>query len=131
MQEAKRILVIDDERTTGELIRSTLQPEGFEVTTASNATEALKILGKESFNAVVLDLILPDMNGILLFRQIRKHNPRLARRVLFLIGIDFDQETIQKISCLSAGCLTKPLDRSKLLAGVLRAANGGIEIRTP
>ena len=128
MQEAKRILVIDDERTTGELIRSTLRPEGFEVTTASNATEALKILGKESFNAVVLDLILPDMNGILLFRQIKKHNPRLARRVLFLIGIDFDQETIQKISCLGAGCLTKPLDRSELLTGVLRAANGSFGI---
>ncbi len=131
MQEAKRILVIDEERTTGELFRSTLQPEGFEVTTASNATEALKILGKESFNAVFLDLILPDMNGILLFRQIKKHHPRLARRVLFLIGIDFDQETIQKISCLSAGCFTKPLDRSKLLTGVLRAAKGGIESQTP
>jgi len=56
MQEAKKILVIDDERTTGELFRSTLQPEGFEVTTASSAREALKILGEESFDAVVLDL---------------------------------------------------------------------------
>ncbi len=131
MQEAKRILVIDEERTTGELFRSTIEPEGFGVTTASSAREALRILREESFDAVILDLILPDMNGILLFRQIKKHDPRLARRVLFLIGIDFDQETIQKISCLSAGCFTKPLDRSKLLAGVLRAANGGIEIRTP
>ncbi len=123
MQEAKRILVIDDEKTIRELFQSTLELEGFRVRTASSAREALKLLGEEIFDVAFLDLKLPYMNGINLFHQIERHYPRLANKVLFMTGLDLGEQGKGYLMRIGAGLLIKPLDRKGILSAVIQAAN--------
>ncbi len=125
LPKAKSILVVDDEEVIRDFFQSALETEGYRVTTASNAAEARKALQKEDFEAVVLDIILPDMNGILLFHQIKKDHPRLADRVIFLSGVDIVKEFNQDISDLGAAFLTKPVDYEVLINTVNETVNGG------
>ena len=122
MHAEKRILVVDDEKTIRELFQSTLELEGFRVRTASSAKEALKMLGEETFDVAVLDLKLPDMNGIHLFHQIERDYPRLANKVLFMSGLDIGEQGKRHLTRIGAGLLTKPLDRRNILSAVIQAA---------
>jgi len=75
MHAVKRNLVVDDEKTIRELFQPILELEGFRVRTASSAREALKMLSEDTFDVAVLNLKMPDMNGIHLFHQIEKNYP--------------------------------------------------------
>lgn len=69
-----KVLVVDDETDILEIMKEFLEMEGYEVTTAQNAREALKILSDEGFMVMFLDLKLPDMSGIELCKRIRRDN---------------------------------------------------------
>ena len=124
MQATPRILIVDDERVIQELFQSILEPEGFQVSTATNAREALYLLRDETFGATVLDYKLPDMNGIDLFHQIERHYPRLANKVLFMTGLDLGEQGKGYLMRIGAGLLIKPLDRKGILSAVIQAVNG-------
>ena len=124
MRAATRVLVVDDEKVIRDLFQSILELEGFQVSTASSAREALKLLREETFDVAVLDLKLPDMNGIHLFHQIERHYPHLVNRVLFLSGLDIREEGKGYLLRIGAGLLTKPVGRKALLSAVIQAAKG-------
>ena len=65
-----RILVVDDEEKIVNLVRNYLEKEGFEVFTADSGNEALKLFESEKPDLVVLDLMMPDMNGYDVCRRI-------------------------------------------------------------
>lgn len=67
-----RILVVDDEKEYQDVYKMILEDEGYSVDTASSGTEALSILGKNSYNLVLADLIMEGMNGITLLKQIKE-----------------------------------------------------------
>jgi len=71
----KRILVVDDEIQILDMYSQVFAREGYEVTTAKSAEEALEIIKKEPFWVLFLDLNLPGMNGVDLCRKIRKQYP--------------------------------------------------------
>ncbi|MFC1828495.1 response regulator [Thermodesulfobacteriota bacterium] len=71
----KKILVVDDDEMVRTLLEETLLQDGYDVRTAMNAEESMKILRQENIMVMFLDLVLPDMNGTKLCRQIRKENP--------------------------------------------------------
>lgn len=122
MQATPKILVVDDERVIQELFQTILEPEGFRVSTATNAREALNLLRDETFGAAVLDYKLPDMNGINLFHQIERHYPHLANKVLFMTGLDLGEQGKGYLMRIGAGLLIKPLDRKAILSAVIQAA---------
>ncbi|OAT81845.1 response regulator transcription factor [Desulfotomaculum copahuensis] len=68
------ILVVDDEQKIRELIRIYLEPEGFQVTEAENGRQALDILSRENFDLVILDLMMPDVDGWAVCREVRKNS---------------------------------------------------------
>ncbi len=123
MQVTPRILVVDDERVIQDLFQTVLEPEGFQISTATNGREALKLLRDETFGAAVLDYKLPDMNGINLFHQIERDYPRLANKVLFMTGLDLGEQGKGYLMRIGAGLLIKPLDRKGILSAVIQAAN--------
>jgi two-component system, response regulator, stage 0 sporulation protein F len=73
----KRILVADDEMSIRLLYSEELREEGYEVFTASNGREALEVVQKEPLDLIILDIKMPEMNGIEVLRRIKEQHPNL------------------------------------------------------
>ena len=115
---AKKILVVDDEPDLVELISYNLKKEGFEVSSAPDGEEALKKIRKEAFNLVLLDLMLPGIQGMELCRILRK-DPKTEG--LPIIMVTAKGEEVDKILGLEIGAddyLTKPFSPRELIARV-------------
>ncbi|MES2049873.1 MAG: response regulator [Pseudomonadota bacterium] len=110
-----RVLVVEDDKEIRAFIRSSLSIEGFEVQTAVSVSEAKAILHHALPDVIVLDLGLPDGDGIELVREVRKqHN-------LPILIVSARYQEAQKILLLDAGAddfLTKPFSVGELLARI-------------
>lgn len=84
--ERGRILVIDDDQQVNALIERTLTRAGYSVHTEYSSGAAFKRLAEESFDAIVCDLLLPEMSGIELYERIVRLKPELAERLIFITG---------------------------------------------
>ena len=118
-----KVLVVDDDPTVLELLQNLLEMEGYQVTKAASGREALECLREKQFDMAVLDVALPDLNGFLLFNEIQKKHPRLARKVLFLSGLPFSGKAILRMSSFGAAFLNKPV-KTETLIGTLREIAG-------
>ena len=79
-QKAKcsnKLLIIDDEESLCKLLQSSLEAEGFDVDIAITAKDALKKVKKGDYDLVLLDLLIPEMNGVEIFKEINKFNEDL------------------------------------------------------
>jgi two-component system OmpR family response regulator len=109
-----RVLVVDDEPSLAELLSSVLRYEGWSVCTASNGTEAVK-LGRDFHpDAVVLDIMLPDFDGIEVMRRLRAETPGIC--VLFLTARDAVEDRVAGLTAGGDDYVTKPFS-------LLRRAN--------
>ena len=108
-----RILVVDDEAQILRALRTSLQGAGYEVETAESAEEALSRAAMRPPDGVILDLVLPDRNGIEVCRELRRWTDA---PVLVLSAVGDEQE---KVAALDAGAddyVTKPFGIDELLA---------------
>lgn len=78
------ILIVDDEERFRNTMRKLLEAEGLNAQTASNAKNALDILSKESFDVIILDVRMPEMNGVEALKKIRNIDPYLE--VIIMTG---------------------------------------------
>lgn len=118
MSATARILVIEDDPHIRRLVRAALQRVGHAVSEATSAREGLSLLDIEKPNAVLLDLGLPDRDGIELIQIIR------ARSSAGVIVISAREDTAEKVAALDLGAddyLTKPFDTEELLARIRTA----------
>ena len=113
------ILIIDDEAEIRESLQTLLEIEGYEVETAANAQQGLMKLGDRSFDLVLLDLALPDRNGIELLPEIRSLDPQIS--VIMITAYGTVEDAVHAMQSGAANFLQKPWDNEKLLADV-RAA---------
>lgn len=115
-----RILVIDDEELIVTVIGRMLQAE-FEVTATTQAEEALRLVRNgEPFDAVVCDLMMPEMSGMALFEELQHDAPGLAARTVFLSGGVFKPEVRDFLERVPNECLDKPFDAAGLRATLRR-----------
>jgi two-component system OmpR family response regulator len=130
---AGRLLVVDDEPTVRELLPATLRYAGFEVASAATGEEALASALREPPDLVLLDVMLPDMDGFEVIRRLREQPTGLAgsRRdqipVLFLTARDATQDKINGLLLGGDDYVTKPFDLQELIArirAVLRRTSG-------
>jgi len=119
-----RILLVDDEVSVLELIRTTLETCGYVIDTAASSQEAMEQVRHNEYGMVILDLLLPDMNGFLLSQEIRRLRPSLGNRILFISGILFGQSTIEQLGSVGAGFLSKPFQLRALIEAVDRISGG-------
>ncbi len=80
---AQKILVVDDERSLVQLCRIILEAAGYEVREAYNGHQALSLISEELPDLVLLDVMMPGMNGIEVCRQIRSQYPISPRIVMY------------------------------------------------
>ncbi|MBS3651695.1 response regulator [Pseudaminobacter sp. 19-2017] len=116
--EAGRILVVDDNATNRDLLRRRLMHEGHEVFKASSGREAMSILNQDRFDLILLDLLMPDMNGIEVLEQLKLDERWHSIPVIMISGLS---ETDAVIRCIEAGAddyLPKPFDHVLLRARI-------------
>jgi two-component system, OmpR family, response regulator len=120
---AVRVMVVDDEPSLAELMARVLRYEGWEIRTAGDGLSAVRTGREFRPDAVVLDVMLPDLSGLDVLRRLRTELPRV--RVLFLTARDSVEDRIAGITADSNDYVTKPFSLEKVLArlrGLLRRA---------
>ena len=123
MPQDKHILVVDDELSVLDFIRHNLEMRSFKVSLANNGLEALSLFERTNFTLVILDIMMPQMDGLEVCRRIRQSST-VPIIVLTALGEETD-----KIAALNQGAddyLTKPFGVGELLArikAVIRRSN--------
>ncbi|HMH91750.1 MAG TPA: response regulator, partial [Streptosporangiaceae bacterium] len=129
-----RVLVVDDEPSLAELLSSVLRYEGWDIRTAADGASAVRIAREFEPDAVVLDIMLPDFDGLEVLRRLRASQPGVC--VLFLTARDSVEDRISGITAGGDDYVTKPFSLEEVLArlrGLLRRAGvsrarGGTEL---
>jgi DNA-binding response OmpR family regulator len=115
---AKRILVVDDEANIVDMLRDLLVEHGYEVDSAVDAAGALALVREKIYDAAILDFNLPDMDGVMLHRQMRQMDEELASRTLFTSGLTQTEKNIDYYTAFGSGFLPKPFDVDRVLAAL-------------
>jgi two-component system OmpR family response regulator len=124
-QPEARLLVVDDEPNIVELLSASLRYAGFEVATASNGQEALAEAQRFRPDLVLLDVMLPDIDGFHVVRRLRGAGTRTP--VLFLTARDATEDKITGLTLGGDDYVTKPFSLEEVVArirAVLRRLNG-------
>lgn len=118
-KQATRVLVVDDERFFREVIGEVLERAGLPYATASSGAEALAAADDPSIGVAVLDVQLPDLSGIEVFRRLRERRPELR---VIILSAHTDQEYVLEALRLGAcDYLAKPIHEEELALAVRRA----------
>jgi len=111
------VLVVDDLATNVRLLEAVLSPKGFRVATASSGEEALDVLGSEHPDLVLLDIVMPGMDGYEVCRRIRE-DPGTAFLPVIMITASGEDQKIRAIESGADDFINKPFDQAELLARV-------------
>jgi two-component system alkaline phosphatase synthesis response regulator PhoP len=115
---ARKILVVDDEAVLLETIAYNLEQAGYEVITAADGVSALQAAQRETPDLIILDIMLPEMDGLEVCRQLRRESSTAATPIMMLTA---KGDEIDKVVGLEVGAddyVTKPFGRRELLARV-------------
>ena len=129
-KNSHRVLVVDDEKSISDLIATSLRFVGFDVRTAATGSEALTVAEEFKPQAVVLDVMLPDLNGFEVCRQLRSEGLNLG--VLFLTAKDGMEDKVAGLTIGGDDYMTKPFSLEELVARLraLLRRIGVVEIDT-
>ncbi|MFJ9779642.1 response regulator transcription factor [Amycolatopsis sp. NPDC101161] len=125
MDAMNRLLVVDDEPTVRELLSAALRFAGFRVTSAATAREAVAAATEEPPDLVLLDVMLPDLDGFEVVRLLREQHRPVP--VLFLTARDGQADKVTGLSLGADDYVTKPFDLAELIArirAILRRTSG-------
>jgi DNA-binding response OmpR family regulator len=114
----RKILVVDDEAVLVETIAYNLEQAGYQVITAADGASALEVARRESPDLIILDIMLPEMDGLEVCRQLRRDSGTAATPIIMLTA---KGDEIDKVVGLEVGAddyVTKPFGRRELLARV-------------
>ncbi len=121
MTDTATILVVDDQPQNLRLLDAILSPRGYDVRTAASGEEALVTIEAGEVDLVLLDIVMPEMNGYEVCRRVREQADTAYLPIVMLTASGEEQKT----KALEAGAddfLTKPIDQSELLARVASLA---------
>jgi two-component system, OmpR family, alkaline phosphatase synthesis response regulator PhoP len=120
MSKKEKILLVDDEVDIIEILSYTLKQEGYVVYSTTNAVESINIAKKEIPNLIILDLMMPEMDGIEVCENIRKINTLKNTKIVFLSARNEDYSQIAAFNSGADDYITKPI-KPKLLVSKIKA----------
>ncbi|MEK7269871.1 MAG: response regulator [Planctomycetota bacterium] len=113
-----RILLVDDDPSILETTEFVLKKEGFEVRTAKNGEEGLKVLETYEADVVIADIMMPKKNGLEMLAEIRR-NPIWRKKAVMLLTARRQSEDVLQGYTAGADCyLTKPFQKDQLISSV-------------
>ncbi len=116
MVENARILVVDDDENIRKVLMMILQDEGYNVDMAGTAKEAIEKTRKNFYNLALIDVRLPDMEGIELLTKVRDTTPRM--RKIIITGYPTLQNAIEAVNRGADAYILKPFDMTKVLTTI-------------
>jgi two-component system, OmpR family, response regulator len=124
-QMTARVLVVDDEENITDLVSTALRYEGFEVEVRANGRNALEAVGAFRPQLIILDVMLPDLDGFEMARRLQAEGRRVP--ILFLTARDATEDKVRGLTLGGDDYVTKPFSLEELVArvrAVLRRAEG-------
>lgn len=119
MSKKESILVVDDIATTLELLERNLISQGYQVLTAPNVVEALRILGATPIDLVITDLKMPKISGLDLIRHVRENFKDIE--VMMITGYPSIEGAVTAVKIGAQEYLAKPFTDEELFSAVNRA----------
>ncbi len=111
-----RILLVEDEESIRDLVRLNLELEGYEVVSTANGKKALDMISGQHFDLLLLDVMLPDVDGFTITEQVRLTNTEVP--ILLLTAKDTSQDRVTGLKKGADDYLTKPFNLEELLLRV-------------
>ncbi|MCK5236141.1 MAG: response regulator [Deltaproteobacteria bacterium] len=118
---SKKILSAEDSPATQKFISFTLKYKGYEVTTANDGIEALEKLPEENFDLIILDIMMPRMNGLEVLQEIKTNTPYKNVPIIMLTSEKGDSDRQRAMELGATNFLTKPFQPPELLEAVEKA----------
>ena len=112
--QAQKILVVDDEQSISDLIATSLRFVGFDVQTAANGSEALTVAEEFRPDALVLDVMMPGMDGFEVARRMREHPTSETIPVIFVTAMTGDDARLKGLELGAVDFVTKPINPNVL-----------------
>lgn len=109
------VLVVDDEQSLRDFVRRNLEVRGYQTLSAANGLEGLALFNTNSVDLVILDLMMPHMNGLEMLRRVRQQS---LLPVIVLSALDEEEDKVQALNLGADDYLTKPFGVAELLARV-------------
>jgi class 3 adenylate cyclase len=118
MQTPAKILVVDDQPMNVRLLADALRIQGYEVASAASGREALEKIDDDAPDLVLLDVVMPEMNGYEVCRVIRARHETQILPVIMVTALDPQQERIKGLEAGADDFLSKPVNQQELMARV-------------
>jgi DNA-binding NtrC family response regulator len=114
-----KVLLVDDEKEFIETLSERMRTRDLDVSTATSAADALKLVREHSYDAIVLDLMMPEMDGLEALKVLRERNPEL--QVILLTGQGSVAKGIEAMKLGAMDFLEKPADIETLTRKIKKA----------
>jgi len=118
------VLVVDDDQALRGLFTTLLSRRGFSVDCVPDGQEAWEQLSRNPYSVILLDLMMPGVNGFELLERLRRDSPSLLSRIIILTGAS--QRSLESLDTSRVwGLIRKPFDIDNLVSSTLECARGG------
>ncbi|MFC1563355.1 response regulator [candidate division KSB1 bacterium] len=117
----EKVLLVDDEEEFIETLSERMQTRGLSVDTATNGADAIKLVEKTFYDAIILDLQMPGLDGIETLKRIREYNP--DSQIILLTGYASVEKSVEAVKHGAVDFLEKPADINKLMEIIREASN--------
>jgi two-component system response regulator HydG len=112
--EQARILIVDDDETIGRSISTALEKRGYLAETAENGRTAIRKSGRRVYNLALIDVRLPDMDGVQLLTSLKETTPKMVK--IIITGYPSMQNAVEAVNNGADGYVVKPIKIEELLA---------------
>ena len=116
MDSDARILIVDDDENIRKVLIAILEDKGYNIEAVGTAREAIKKTDKKFYNLALIDIRLPDMEGIDLLTKIRDTTPRM--RKIIITGYPTLQNAVEAVNLGADAYIMKPFDVEKVLSAI-------------
>ena len=116
-----RVLIVDDEKDFLDIMAERMGARGMDVSTAASAEDALKMVHTESYDAVIIDFLMPEMDGFTALKMFKESRPDLS--VILLTSNVTEEKRIEAINLGALDVLEKPADLKLLTQKIEDAKN--------
>lgn len=115
----ERVLLVDDEKDFLEVMSERMRTRDMDVTTASSAMDAIKLIESKTYDAIILDLMMPEMDGLEALKVMKEKNPDI--QVILLTGHATVEKGIEAMKLGAMDLVQKPADLKALTEKIVKA----------
>lgn len=110
--DKKKILVVDDEETARVTLEALLKKEGYDVTIAKNGKEAIEKIKSDIFDVALVDLVMPDIDGMFVLNEIKSSNP--STHVIMITGFGTIENAVEAMKVGATDYISKPFKKNEI-----------------